>query len=211
MALATYTDLKSAIASWMDRTDIAGNVDDFIDLGEAFLNRKLRAVSAEAALVTIAGNRLVDVSSLAIDQPVALFLDIGSEEVRLSRMEGAQSERDEIARRPQRWELDGSNIAFDAPADDVYNLRFEFDQRFALSDAAPTNDVLTKHPDLYLSACLVAGAKFTVDQELIATHKDTIRDSLPGVQAHYARRRKATLKVPPALLQHRYYRQGAYE
>lgn len=203
MALANFSDLKSAVTSWMDRTDVAGNVEEFIALAEAGLNRELQAARTEATLQTVAGDRTVDVSSLVIDQPVALHLDIGSSEVRLSKMDGAQTPRSETSRRPQRWELDGSNIGFDAPSDAVYNLRFEYDERFALSDAAPTNDLLTNHPDLYLSACILWGAGYTQDPQSGADYGTKVRALLPSVRRHYANRRKATLKVDPALRQAR--------
>ena len=203
MALASYTDLKSEIANWMDRTDVAGDADTFIDLGEAFLNDEFNSSPAEAALVTVGGSRLVDVSSLAVDVPIALFLDIGSRERRLSRIEGSQATRDEVSKRPQRWELDGINIAFDAPADAVYNLRFEYDALFNLSDSQTTNNLLTRHPDIYLAACLVWGGMFIRDPEVHAQYSGLLRQRLPAAKSHYIRKRKPTLKMPTGLLQRR--------
>lgn len=200
MALSTYDDLKSSISDWMDRTDIAGNVEEFIALAEAELNRKINPIASEATLATVAGNRLVDVSSLSIDQPIALFLDTGSEEIKLARMQGAHTTRQETPKRPQRWELGGTNIAFDAPSDAIYDLRFEYDARFALSDGAPTNDLLTKHPDLYLSACIVWGAGYTGDQGKGVDYAVRMQTLLPSVRKHYADLRKSRLKVEPGLM-----------
>ena len=43
MALSTYTELKSAIANWLNRSDLTSEIsDDFIVLTEADLNAKLR-------------------------------------------------------------------------------------------------------------------------------------------------------------------------
>ena len=43
MALATYSDLKTSIANWLNRTDLTSEIsDDFIILTEADLNSKLR-------------------------------------------------------------------------------------------------------------------------------------------------------------------------
>lgn len=200
MAIATYDDLKSEISDWMDRTDISGKVETFITLAEAELNRKLQAVRLEAALATVAGSRLVDVTALSIDQPVALFLDIGASDIRLPVMEGAQSVREETPKRPQRWELDGGSIAFDAPSDAIYNLRFEYDARFALSDDVPTNDLLIHHPDLYLAACIVWGAGYAGDQGRGMDYAARLHMLLPSVRKHYADRRKTRLQVEPGLM-----------
>ena len=35
MGLATYDDLKAAVADWLDREDLAGRTGDFITLAEA--------------------------------------------------------------------------------------------------------------------------------------------------------------------------------
>jgi hypothetical protein len=43
MAISTYTELKSTIANWLNRSDLTSEIsDDFIKLVEADLNAKLR-------------------------------------------------------------------------------------------------------------------------------------------------------------------------
>ena len=42
MALSTFTELKDAIADWLDRSDLTARIPDFITLAEARLNRDLR-------------------------------------------------------------------------------------------------------------------------------------------------------------------------
>ena len=45
MAISTYSELKTAIADWMARSDVSGSAADFITLGEARLNRLLEVVA----------------------------------------------------------------------------------------------------------------------------------------------------------------------
>ena len=48
MALSTYSELKSAIANWLNRTDLTDEIaDDFIKLTEADFNAKLRIRAME--------------------------------------------------------------------------------------------------------------------------------------------------------------------
>ena len=42
MALGTFTELKDAIADWLDRSDLTARIPDFIALAEARINRELR-------------------------------------------------------------------------------------------------------------------------------------------------------------------------
>ena len=43
MALATYANLKTSIANWLNRSDLTTEIaDDFIKLAEADFNSKLR-------------------------------------------------------------------------------------------------------------------------------------------------------------------------
>jgi hypothetical protein len=47
MALDSYTNLKTAIANFLARDDLTSEIDDFIDLTEADLNRRLRIRAME--------------------------------------------------------------------------------------------------------------------------------------------------------------------
>lgn len=42
MALTTYTELKTSIADWLNRTDLTSTIPDFISLAEAQIERQLR-------------------------------------------------------------------------------------------------------------------------------------------------------------------------
>lgn len=202
MALATSADLKSAVTNWMARTDLSGSAEDFITLAEARLNRELNVKSTEAALATVAGSNTVSTSALSVDQPLGLFLDTGDREYRLGRMQGASAVQYETAREPRQWEWDAAAnvIRFDAPADAVYNLRFEYDERFALSDSVTTNTLLTNHPDVYLYATLSEAASYTQDIQAVQGFEAKLARPLARARRHYSEQRRGTAKVDPALL-----------
>ena len=42
MAISTYAELKSAVATWINRSDLTIQIPDFISLTEANMNRTLR-------------------------------------------------------------------------------------------------------------------------------------------------------------------------
>jgi hypothetical protein len=55
MAITTYAELKTAIASWLDRSDLTSTIPDFITLFEAVANRRLRVRQMEKT-ITLGGN-----------------------------------------------------------------------------------------------------------------------------------------------------------
>jgi hypothetical protein len=67
---------------------------------------------------------------------------------------------------PQEWAIDGVNLRFDCPADDVYDVPFRYVKTSYLSDANTDNQLLLKRPDVYLAGSLVEAAKFMRDADL---------------------------------------------
>ena len=52
MALDTYTNLKTSIADWLNRSDLTAVIPDFITLAEAQMNRDLNELTALQKTVT---------------------------------------------------------------------------------------------------------------------------------------------------------------
>lgn len=203
MALDSFTNLKSAILDWMARSDLSGNVEDWITLGEAGLNRELGAVEANQTLTGSSGSRQIDVSSYSIVEPISLFfVDSGSsDERKLVQRSPAHMEYLNTSGEPEFWALDNQQdeINFNRPLDAAYSFRFRYRQRFALSDAAKTNWLLDNHPDVYLAACLVWGGAFVVQPKQILTFKTLLDQELPKVRHTIARNKRGQATVDPAL------------
>jgi uncharacterized Rmd1/YagE family protein len=65
MALATYSDLKTSLANWLNRTDLTSEISgDFIVLAEKDFNSKLRV------------RKMIAQSSITIDLYQILILQI---------------------------------------------------------------------------------------------------------------------------------------
>ena len=60
MALDTYSNLKTSIANYLNRSDLTAFLGDFILLTEARLNRELRVremVNTDTSITTVAGTQ----------------------------------------------------------------------------------------------------------------------------------------------------------
>lgn len=209
MAIGNYSDLKAAITTWMSRGNVAGQAADCIMLAEAALNRELNPVEIDVTLTGVQDSRSIDISTQNCVDPIALFLaDTGCDEVEMTRKDDGTFPYRSSSGYPRFWAIDGTNIDFDCPLDQAYPFRFRFRQRFALSDDAPTNWLLTYHPDVYLAAAIVWGGIFIQDDPAAARWISILNSALPSVRNIIAQSKRGTLTVDPALQRRRRYTNG---
>ncbi len=208
MAIANYNQLQQAVSTWMGRADVLGDATDFISLAEARLNRELNPVEVDASLVGTPGSRTIDISSLAMVEPIALFVEDTGGELRILPRAESTFPHMNIVGLPSIWAIDGASIDFNRPCDQAYNFRFRYNQRFGLSDAAPTNWLLTEHPDVYLAASLMWGGVFTKDGSYAASFKAVLDETIPTIRTAIARKKRGELTVDPALSSINHHRDG---
>lgn len=198
MTISTYSELKAAVADWMARSDISGNVADFITLAEARLNRLLGPVGTTAILTGSIGAQSVDISSLAVQEPQNVYVREGETEYFLVPRALGTYSTTTIQGRPTIWASEGDTLVFDRPLISAYSFRFVYLGRFALSDVAPTNEFLTNHPDLYLAASIVWGSAYVKDQAG-GVWKQMLDEFTAEVARDNARRKRSQLTVDPGL------------
>lgn len=201
MAISTYDDLKTAVTTWMTRDDLAGSAADYITLAEAALNRELNPVETDVTLTGTLDSRRIDISAQSCVEPIALFLaQSGYDEIEITRKEDGTFPYLITSGYPRFWSIDGTNIDFDCPLDQAYPFRFRLRQRFALSDAVPTNWLLTNHPDVYLAAVLVWGGLFIRNDSAMTRWASILNSAIPSVRNIIAQSNRGTLTVDPALM-----------
>lgn len=199
MALANYTDLQAAALDWMKRAGQTGQTADWVALAEARLNRELGAVETDMTLTGVASSRRIDISAVAMVQPIALFLaETGRDEVFINPKSDGTFPYLTTSGRPTAWAIDGTNIDFDRPLDAAYPFRLRYRQKFNLATAS-TNWLLTNHPDIYLAAVLMWGAGYNYDWNNGSVWKQTLDEGIPSVRNQIAQKKRAVLTVDPGL------------
>jgi hypothetical protein len=200
MALANYTDLKTAVTNWMAKSSLSGQAADFITLAEAALNRELNPVESDTTLTGTNGSRTISISAYSVVEPIALFLaETGRDEVELTKKQDGTFPYSVISGRPRYWSIDGTNIDFDCPLSGAYPFRFRARTRFALSDAAPTNWLLTNHPDVYLAATLLWSGLYTRNNPIMQNFAAILTEGIPQVRNIIAQSNRGVLTVDIAL------------
>lgn len=199
MGFANYSELQDEILDYAERPDQSSKVAGFIQLAEAKLNRELPITETDATLTGTTDSRRIDISSLSLVEPISLHIVNNGDEEKVTKRNDGNILYLETSGRPQEWGIDGTNIDFDRPCDQAYSFRFRYQERFALSDANPTNWLLTNHPDVYLAASLAWGAAYSEGFNVSAAWQVMLEKELPSIANELRQKRRGKLQVDPAL------------
>lgn len=181
MSIASYSDLETAVASWMARSDLTVNIPDFITLAEAEFNRKLRV---RQMLVTQATTPSSGQFSLPIDY--LSFVDVtwtGSSNRELQYVHPSYFP-EEFPTNPANipcvftvlGTTDNVGVVKIMPTDATV-INFTYYSKITALSTSNTNWLLTAHPDLYLAGTLTESNVFVKDYDTAAVWKGR-RDSL---------------------------------
>ncbi len=169
MALTTYAELQSAIATWLARDDLASHIPDFIALFEACANRRLRARQMETGVTLTLSSGAAPLPSDYLSWRRVTFA--GSPRAELdyvapSYFQAAYS--DQAAGTPRVFTIGGAAVSVRPAADGP--LEFNYYQTIAPLGAAP-NWLFAAHPDAYLFGALAEAQGFNLDTEKLALWK----------------------------------------
>ena len=177
MALTTYTELKSQIADWINRSDLDSVIPVFIELAEKQIKRKLRiremirnvtlTASASTSTVSLDGAtgfvevihaQLADSDRTLLQylQPSSLFTHSDSSTTGTPNyftISSTTSDVEQIHLRP-------------VPAGST-NFEFTYYGFDDLGDTNGSNIILDKHPEIYLYLSLANSSSYLIDDERI--------------------------------------------
>ena len=159
-----YTDLQTNIAAFLNRDDLATTIPTFITLAEAQMARDIRHWRMEKRQVSDFDEGF---ENLPADWVETIRLTMGDKPMELaSREEIARWKRREDTGRPRFFaHIAGTLEVFPTP-DGTYEGELLYFARIpALTDAAPTNWLLTEAPDAYLYGSLIQSAPYLVEDE----------------------------------------------
>jgi hypothetical protein len=173
MAISNYSELKSAIADWLDRTDLDDSIPDFIALAEARHKRdfKLRRMETRVTANTIADteyytlpSQYVAMRNIQLNTNPKTSLEYLTPE-QMDRIYAGSNKG-----KPRAYSIIGNDIQLRPLPDSVYEIEILYFKHFtALSDSSPTNDMLTSHPDIYLYGSLVEAEPYLQNDKRIQT------------------------------------------
>ena len=173
MALSTYTELKTSIGDWLNRSDLTSVIPDFISLAEAQVERTLRTrqmiVRANASFDVQYGAvpaDFLEVKSLKLTstnpQTPLSFLSIDALDAEMTKHTASG--------RPKFFGIVGGQFRIVPTPDSNYTTELTYYAKLSkLSNSNTTNWLLTSNPDIYLYGALLQAAPYLQDDARIQT------------------------------------------
>ena len=171
MSISTYADLQTALTNWTKRSDLSSYIPDFITLGEARINREVKAKDMEQRTTSTMDSTTPYLSLPSDFSNVrAVFATSGGviRELRYMApgallMKYPQASADS---EPSYYTIIGSEMRFGPWPDSNYTVEYWYYKKLAALSGA-TNTLFTNNPDLYLYAALTAAMPFMKDDKRI--------------------------------------------
>lgn len=205
MALASYNDLKSSIADWLNRGDLTAVIPDFIALAEAQLERRLPV------------ERMVKRANATIDTPFsAVPADfVSAKSLVLTSTAPIQPleflSEDELDAKKYVYRTTGKPLYFTVigtqfevlPAPDTgYTAELTYIATLPkLSDSNTSNFILARHPDVYLYGSLMQAAPYLRDDDRVSMwasmYTQAIEDMLVQDSRAAVSQGRVSMKVKP--------------
>jgi len=168
MAISTYTELKSTIANWLNRSDLTSEIsDDFIKLVEADFNAKLRIRQMEQIDTITINSETVTVPTGFIAVR-SFYILSGNTKYHLNYITPANlfsTKGGSTTGMPRVYTIESDNgteqFRFAPSPDTTYTGYLQYYKAFtALSSTNASNYILDKHPSIYLYGSLFHASNF---------------------------------------------------
>ena len=186
MAISTYTDLKTSVASWLNRDDLTSVIPDFISLAEAGINRDLRHY------------KMIERADATLDSRYVQLPTDWMETVRFSITSGNTYRLELVSRddmleyrqktadasgRPRFYANIGDTIEVFPTPDADYTMQLQYYAKTpALSDSNASNWLLLDAPDVYLYGTLIQSAPYLQDDARTQTWAALYAAALQSLQ-----------------------------
>jgi hypothetical protein len=170
MAITTYSELKTAIADWLNRDDLTSTIPNFIALAEAQMNRTIRhrkmvtrsTATLDTPYFAVPSDWLENIRFLLNTNPVTPLLYVTPEQMIEDQQVYSSSGQ------PLFFTMVGQQFEVLPTPDSSYSAELLYYAKIpSLSDVAPTNWLLTESPDIYLYGALVQSAPYLKEDERV--------------------------------------------
>lgn len=167
MAITTYAELKTAVANWLNRSNLTSRIPEFISLGEAMLWRDLRIKEIEKRVTASISTEFFDIPTNFIEMR---NIEIATDPLR--KLDYMPPEQIDVfyptntTGKPKVYSIHGEEFQVKPIPDASYTVNMTYWYRLtAFSADNDTNNLLTRYPGLYLYSSLVAATPYVDDEE----------------------------------------------
>lgn len=169
MAIATYSDLQTAVANFLARTDLTAQIPDFIKLAESRMSRELETRSQEKRVraTLTSGNEYI---SLPVDLREVREVKLNTAPLTVLQYKSPSQLDSDFSTtglgKPIAYSVVGDELKLRPVPDTGYVAEIIYIGDITpLSATTATNNILTRHPDAYLSGSLVEAYTYLMDEQ----------------------------------------------
>ena len=174
MAISTYTELKAAIADFLNREDLTAVIPTFIALAEADFNRTIRHWRMEGRSEATIDTQY---SGIPADWLETVRFNISTSEgtqrlalISQAEMADRRGASHDTVNTPEFYSMSGGEFeVLPAPDGDYTADLLYYKSIEALSDSNTTNWLLTYYPDAYLYTALMHSAPYLDEDQRTTT------------------------------------------
>lgn len=188
MSIATYAELKTAVAEWLHRANLSTRAEDFIQQGEAWLNRKLRTVDMEerSSGLTMGTTDRYDALPTGFLEMQSIFYTNDNKAI-VYVEPSALIPLITSSGKPNYFTIkDG--LEWSCVPDSAYPYEIHYFKALDI-ETDTTNWLLTNHPDIYLYAALSSAAIYIKDDNRVAGLKSLLNEAVDDLNTQDARKR----------------------
>ena len=167
----TYSELKTAIANYLNRSDLTSDIDTFIDNTEAELNRRLRTKDMIKRATATADSQYLTVPT---DWLEAINVEITANnfsplfQQSIESLDVYRKANNNSSGQPIYYAMVDDSIELAPTPDSSYTLQLTYYAKIsALSDSNTSNFVSASHPDVYLYGALKHASIYLMEDERI--------------------------------------------
>jgi hypothetical protein len=202
MAITTYSELKTAVADWLNRSDLTAAIPNFISLAEAQMSRQIRhrkmVTRATAAMDTpyfaVPADWKETIRFQLNTNPITPLLYVTPEQL----LEDSQVYS--AGGQPMFFTTIGQQFEVLPQPDGSYDAELLYYAKLpALSDAAPTNWLLTESPDIYLYGTLAQSSPYLKEDERTAIWTSLYEKLVEDMRIADERARIGSSKLKPRI------------
>ena len=172
MAISTKAELHTAVANWLNRSDLTSRIPEFITLAESSFNRNLRTRKMLSRSTTTTSAQYVSFPDNFLEM---LNIELTSPTPPKRLIYATQDRSDDFRQQlkdktgtPIYYTIEGDAIQLNPTPDTTITLQLNYYKDIpALSGLADGgyNWLLTDHPDIYLYSTLMQAAPYLMDPQ----------------------------------------------
>ena len=187
MSITTYSELKTAVANWLNRDDLTSVIPDFIALTEADMDRKIRHWRMEQRSTADIDARYTQLPS-GFMEAVRFHLDVDERPIDLVTpvfMQKQRQSNSDTSGRPLYYSIIAGQIEVWPTPDSAYTGELYYYARTTpLDDSNTSNWILDYFPDAYLYGALVHSAPYLVDDQRTQVWASLYQNAIDGINAN---------------------------